>query len=54
MHDTAHSELLILEYVIRLRLEWGVLQLTLINRSDEVQFTCFEVSCVVAHSQMIF
>ena len=52
--DTAHSQLLILDYVNLLRLEWFVLRLTRNNKNDDVPFSCSEVRYVAAHFQMIF
>ena len=53
MHDTAHSQLIILDYVNRLRLRRSFLRLTVNNEIDDVRFSCSEV-CFVAHLKMIF
>ena len=50
MRDTAQSQLMILDYVNILRLEWDVLWLTL--KIDDVQFSWSEVRCVIAQFQM--
>ena len=52
--DAAHSQILILGFLNALRLERGVVRLTLFNKIDGVRFNCGEVRCVVAHFQMIF
>ena len=54
MRDTAHSQLKILLFANTLCLEWGVLRLTLTNKSAAVWVRCREVRCVVAHFRMAF
>ena len=54
MRDTAHFQILIHIFVKRPHWEWLVLQFTLLDKSDEVEFSCSEVRCVIAHFWMIF
>ena len=54
MRETAHSHLMVSDYVNRLRLAWGVLRLTPNIKSDGVSFECREVMCVIDHFEMIF
>ena len=54
LHDTAHSKLKILVYVYRLHWRSCVLQLTVYDKSDDLRFSCSEVTCIPAHFEIFF